>query len=115
MTDYYEKINEAVADAESRGWVRIPGQYNPTWRRSVDHPTPEFAIKNGWWTGATYTSHEFVAFILRDRDRAPSVVYETSRTHWTPKTGRKISFKQALEILASDTSDVHENHYTGTP
>jgi hypothetical protein len=111
MTDYYEKINEACQDAEAREWVRVPGQYNPMWRRSVEHPTPSFAHDNGWWPGMTYSSHEFVSFILRERTRAPRAVYGTSRVPWTGRTDRPVSFKRALEILSAETADVHENHY----
>lgn len=113
MTDYYARINEATKDAESRGWVRVPGSYNPTWRKSVEHPTPASVIKCGWWTNPLYPSHQFVSFILRGRDRAPGAVYRTSRTYWTPCFDRSISFKRALEILAAETDEVHENHWAG--
>lgn len=109
--DYYEKINEAAQDAESRAWERVPGQYNPTWRRTVFHHTPEFAINNGWWPGDMYQSYEFISFILRGRNLAPKAVYRTSRTPWTPTTDRSVSCKRALEILAAEVADVHMNHY----
>lgn len=112
--DYYAKINDAVRDAEEREWERVPGQYNPTWRRTVNHDTPRFAIKAGWYTAPRYSSYEFVSFILRERTRAPRVVYRTSRTPWTNTTDRSVSFKRALEILAADTADVHTNHYKGS-
>jgi len=35
------------------------------------------------------------------------------RTPWTHQSEGKISFTRALELLASETSDVHENHYEG--
>jgi len=113
MIDYYAKILEAASEAESRGWVRVPGSYNPTWRRTVDHPTPTHVIEYGWWTRSLYSSHEFVSFILRGRNRAPGAVYRTSRTYWTPGSDRSISFKRALEVLAADTAEVHENHWEG--
>lgn len=109
--DYYAKINQAAQDAETRAWERVPGQYNPTWVRRIPHPTPQFAINNGWYPGPTYFSYEFVSFILLGRNRAPKAVYRTSRTPWTPTTDRSVSCKRALEILASPTADVHLNHY----
>jgi len=47
----------------------------------------------------------------------PTVLYTTCRTYWTPRErdGQKISFKRALEILASGTSEIHENHYVDKP
>jgi len=113
MADRYAQTLEAIKDAVGRGWEIVPGQ--PTVRRMREHVTPEFAIKNEWWTGPEYNSIEFMSFVWHSRDRVPTVLYTTVRTPWTPreKDGQPISFKRALEILASETSDVHENHYEG--
>jgi len=109
-TDRLEQIKEAVKDAKERGWEVMDGS---TLRRSRTHRTPEFAIRNEWWTDPEYKSHEWLGFVWHDRNRVPTVLYTTVRTYWTPreKDGQKISFKRALEILKSETSDVHENHY----
>ena len=114
MTDYYARIREATADAETRGWERVSGSYSPTWRRSVEHPTPADVIEYGWWPGETYKSIQFVTFVLYGRERAPKVVYRTSRTYWTPCSDRSISCKRALEILAADLDDIHRNHWKCT-
>lgn len=112
MTDRLQQTADAIKDAESRGWEYIG---NNTVRRTRQHDTPEVVIKNDWWTGQVYWSAEFLAFVWHGRDRVPTVLYTTQRTYWTPreKDGQKISFKRALEILESSTSDVHENHWEG--
>lgn len=109
--DRYDQTLAAIKDAvENHGWEIIKGQ--PTLRRMRDHTTPEFAIKNEWWTSPEYNSIEFVSFVWHSRDRVPTVLYTTARTPWTPreKDGQHLSFKRALEILASETSEIHENH-----
>jgi len=104
----------AIKDAQDRGWEYIG---NNTVRRTRQHDTPAHVIKNGWWTGQVYSSAEFLGFIWHGRDRVPTVLYSTQRTYWTPreKNGQRISFKWALDILASSTSDIHENHFMDQP
>lgn len=108
--DRLQQTADAIKDAQSRGWEYIG---NNTVRRMREHRTPEFAIKNEWYPGETYNSIEFLSFVWHSRDRVPTVLYTTTRSYWTPreKDGQKISFKRALEILASETSEIHENHY----
>ena len=108
--DRLQQTADAINDAKSRGWEYIG---NDTVRRTRQHDTPEIAIKNEWWTGQVYSSCEWLAFVWHGRDRVPTVLYSSVRTYWTPRDadGMKISFKRALEILASETSPVHENHY----
>lgn len=114
MRDFYEEIIKATADAvEHRGWVRLREGFNPTWYRCVDHDTPQKIRDFGWWPGEVYSSRESVAFILRDRNHAPKVIYNLRRTYWTPGSVHTISFKKSLEILAAETADVHENHWKG--
>jgi len=111
MADRYAQTLEAIKDAVGRGWEIVPGQ--PTVRRMREHVTPEFAIKNEWYPGPAYNSIEFMSFVWHSRDRVPTVIYTRVRTPWTHQTEGKISFTRALELLASETSDVHENHYEG--
>lgn len=108
-TDRFQQTADAIKDAQSRGWEYTG---NNTVRRTRQHNTPEQVIKNEWWTGQVYSSCEWLAFFWHGRDRVPTVLYSCVRTYWTPRErdGQKISFKRALEYLASATSDVHENH-----
>jgi hypothetical protein len=110
MTDRYAQTLEAIKDAEPRGWEITSRN---TVRRMREHTTPADVIEYGWWTGPTYQSIEWLDFVWHSRDRVPIVLYTTSRTYWTPreKDGQHVSFKRALEILKSETADVHENHY----
>src|SRR6266498_3659872 len=113
-TDRFAQTADAINDAKDRGWEYIG---NNTVRRSRQHDTPAHVIDYGWWTGQVYSSSEFLAFVWHGRERVPTVLYTTARTYWTPRErdGQKISFKKALEILASDTSEIHENHYVDKP
>lgn len=99
--DYRAKLTEAVASHPD--WAPV----NPTTiRRMVEHVTPQWAINAGWWTGATYTSIEFLSFVTVRPDRAPQAVYKTSHVPWVEGKDRLVSFRRALELMATPVTDV---------
>lgn len=98
-----------IKDAEANGWTYIG---NNTVRRMVEHETPEFAQRHGWWTGSTYASLEFLSFVFpRITGRAPKVVYGTNSNAWTARSDRSISYRRAVELLAQPLhlSEIHDH------
>lgn len=106
-----KEMREALAEAlsPSRGWERTPGKANSL-MRTAEHPTPE-RIPENWWPGETYTSHEWITFLVFDGGARIVAFHDTARCPWTTRSDRKISLKRALEILRDPgLSDIHLNH-----
>lgn len=104
-----QALQDALAFALANGWEITPGRTNSV-RRIVKHDTPE-RIPASWWPGKTYTSTEFITFLVFDEGAAISAFHDTSRSPWVGRADRKVSVKRALEILLNpELSDIHQNH-----
>ena len=102
-------VRKALETALGQGWERTPGKANSL-MRAVDHPTPERIPKN-WWPGETYTSHEWITFLVFDGGARIVAFHDTSRYPWLVRSDLKVSLKRALGILRDpELSDVHRNH-----
>jgi len=104
--DRVAELKAAILAAEANGWQYIG---NHTVRRMAEHVTPQFAVDNGWAPGATYTSLEFLSFVLHGPSRVPTCIYGTCKVPWLMRHDQKISWKRTLELLAEpvSSSDVH--------
>lgn len=96
--DRMAELKNLIIDAEARGWVYIG---DGTVRRSATHRTPDTILKGGFWSGATYESHEFLSFVFTTRARVPRVIHKASDTPWTTCRNMSISYKRACEMLSS--------------
>lgn len=104
-----QTVREALELALSQGWTRTPGKANSV-VRTTEHQTPE-RIPKSWWPGETYTSHDWITFLVFDGGAKIVAFYDTSRCPWVVRSDQKISLKRALEILRDpELSDVHQNH-----
>lgn len=104
-----QSVKDALALALANGWERTPGKPNSV-MRAVEHRTPERITKN-WWPGETYTSCEWVSFLVFDGGARITAFHDTSRCPWVIRQDRKVSLKRALEILSDPgLSDAHTNH-----
>lgn len=107
--DYRAELQDLIKAAEHNGWTYIG---NNTVRRMVEHETPEYAQRNGWWEGEKYASLEFLSFIFpRLAGRAPKVVYGTNNCPWTERRDTYISYRRSVELLAEPLhlSPVHDH------
>lgn len=104
--DRVAELKAAITAAEANGWTYIG---NNTVRRTATHATPQFALDNGWAPGGTYTSLEFLSFVLRGPSRVPGCIHKTMRCPWVARSDRSISWTRTLELLAQpiDASDIH--------
>lgn len=104
-----KSVKDALGLALSQGWTRTPGKPNSV-MRMTEHRTPERIPKN-WWPGETYTSYEWVDFLVFDGGAKIAAFHNTSRCPWITRSDQKVSLKRALEILSDQAlSDVHQNH-----
>lgn len=104
-----QTVKDALVFALANGWERTPGRPNSL-RRTAEHRTPE-RIPASWWPGKTYTSVEFVDFLVMDGGASITAFHSTTRCPWIARSDRKVSVKRALEILNDPAlSDVHTNH-----
>lgn len=105
--DYRAELNAALLAAADNGWTYIG---NNTMRRTTTHPTPQYALDAGWYTGTEYDTHEFLSFILLGGNRAPKVVYGVAHCAWTGRQDTSVSFKRSKELLAQPLSEstVHD-------
>lgn len=104
--DRLAELKAAITAAEANGWTYVG---NNTVRRMAEHVTPQFAVDNGWYPGATYNSLEFLSFVLNGPSRAPHVTYGVCRVPWIDRQDRNVNWKRTLELLAEPigSSDVH--------
>lgn len=98
-TGYRTRLLTAIEDAKLRGWEVLPG--TATVRYTTTHDTPD-RLPADWWGQPSYERHTFLSFVGIDSGRAPSVVHGDARSPWTDRRDTNISFKRALEILATD-------------
>lgn len=104
-----QAVKDALAAALANGWERTPGKPNSV-RRTTEHLTPERIPKN-WWPGETYTSLEFVDFLVFDGGAKIVSLHKTTRCPWIARSDQKISTARALAILTDpELSDIHLNH-----
>jgi len=99
--DYRAKLNEALKASAANGWEYIG---NNTMRRMTEHETPQYAIDAGWWTSPTYTTVEFVGYVLVSKG-APKATYGSAACPWVGRSDSSISFKRSLELLAQPLAD----------
>ena len=100
--DYRARLNEALKGAGEHGWEYIG---NNTLRRMSEHVTPQYAIDNGWYPSPTYSTVEFISFVLVSGGKAPKAVYGSAACPWVGRTDNSISFKRSLELLAQPLAD----------
>lgn len=97
-----DKIRDA---AKGHGWRVVPGTNAPMVQRVRQHTTPQDMKDRGWYSGDTYESFESLSFVSRGEAHVPIVFHTVSRNPWTMSTDAKITFRRALEILASPYGD----------
>lgn len=105
--DYKAELNAALIASAANGWTYMG---NNTMRRRTEHETPAYAINAEWYEQPTYSTLEFLSFLLLEGNRAPKAVYGTGPCPWVGRRDSKISFKRALELLGQplEESAIHD-------
>lgn len=100
--------NTAVKLAEALkagGWVlqagNFPGNYRadrPGYPREV--PTPEYAIKAGWYPGPTHQELDQIWFNVRP-DGGVDVWHRTWSVPWVKGSEVKVSYRRAMQLAVT--------------